>query len=55
MYLYLPEALHIGHLLEDTTVDYKTKKMEGSVSNLIKTVGDAFSKPDDDETIDKEI
>ena len=55
MYLYLPEALHIGQLLDDTTVDDKTKKMEGPVSNLIKAVGDAFSKPDKDETIDKEI
>jgi len=46
--LYLPEALHMGQLLHDTTVDDNTNKMEGPVSSLMHKLGSAFSKPSDE-------
>ena len=46
--LYLPEALHMGELLHDTTVDDNTNKMEGPVSSLMHKIGSAFSKPSDE-------
>ncbi len=49
--LYLPAALNMGELLNDTTLDDKTNKMEGPVSSLIQSIGAAFSKPVMDEEI----
>lgn len=42
---YLPAPLHIGPLLEDSTLDDNTNKMEGPVSNLMHFIGKTFSKP----------
>ena len=49
--LYLPAALNMGELLNDSTLDDKTNKMEGPMSSLMQTVGAAFSSP----VIDEEI
>jgi hypothetical protein len=43
--LYLPEALHMGDLLHDDTLDDNTNKMEGPVSSLMRNIGSVFSKP----------
>ncbi len=43
--LYLPEALHMGALLHDTTLDDNTNKMEGPISSLMHKIGSAFSNP----------
>lgn len=43
--LYLPEALHMGSLLNDTTLDDNTNKMEGPISSLMHKIGSAFSNP----------
>jgi len=52
---YLPAELRVGDLVDDPTIDDKTNKMEGPVSNLIKAVGSVFSSPDKDETVTHEI
>ncbi len=49
--LFLPAALNMGELLNDSTLDDKTNKMEGPMSSLMQTVGAAFSSP----VIDEEI
>ena len=49
--LYLPEALHMGELLKDTTLDDNTNKMEGPVSTLMHKIGSAFSKPPNEEKL----
>jgi hypothetical protein len=41
--VYLPPALHMGDLLNDTTLDDNITKMEGPVSSLMKTLSTAFS------------
>ncbi|MBC7689628.1 MAG: hypothetical protein H7211_15775 [Aquabacterium sp.] len=46
--LYLPEALHMGESLNDTTLDDNTNKMEGPISSLMHKIGSAFSKPPDE-------
>jgi len=43
--LYLPEALHMGEVVKDTTVDDNTNKMEGPISTLMHKIGSAFTKP----------
>jgi len=43
---YLPAALQIGELLNDSTLDDRTNKMEGPVSNLIHAIGNSFSGSD---------
>ena len=43
---YLPAALHVGDLLNDTTLDDNTNKMEGPVSSLMHAIGSAFSTPE---------
>jgi len=43
--LYLLPILQMGVLLHDNTLDDNTNKMEGPVSSLINTIGNAFSKP----------
>jgi malate/lactate dehydrogenase len=47
--LYLPAVLNIGELLNDSTLDDKTNKMEGPLSSLMQNIGSAFSKPVSDE------
>lgn len=47
--LYLPEALHMGELLKDNTLDDNTNKMEGPVSSLMHKIGSAFSNPSSEE------
>ncbi|MGC4101955.1 hypothetical protein [Ferruginibacter sp.] len=48
---YLPPSLHMGDWLHDTALDDMTNKMEGPISNLIKNIGSAFSKPVTDEEV----
>ncbi len=43
--LYLPDQLNMGVLLNDTTLDDNTNKMEGPVSSLLQSIGSAFSTP----------
>ncbi len=43
--LYLPAALNMGDLLHDETLDDNTNKMEGPISSLMQSIGNAFSKP----------
>jgi hypothetical protein len=43
--LYLPPALNMGELLNDDTLDDDTNKMEGPVSSLMKSIGNAFTNP----------
>jgi hypothetical protein len=52
---YLPAELRIGDLVDDPSIDDKTNKMEGPVSNFIKAVGAVFSSPDKDATLTHEI
>lgn len=48
--LYLPDALHMGESLNDTTLDDNTNKMEGPISSLMHKIGSAFStSPDEKE------
>ena len=46
--LYLPEALHMGEVVKDTTVDDNTNKMEGPISSLMHKIGSAFTKPENE-------
>ena len=39
---YLPPALHIGNMLDDTTIDDATTKMEGPVSSLMHKIEAGF-------------
>ena len=48
---FLPEAIHMGEVLNNTTLDDNTHKMEGPISSLIRAIGEAFSEP----VIDKEL
>ncbi len=43
--LYLPAELNMGGLLDDETLDDLTNKMEGPISNMVHSVGAAFSTP----------
>ncbi|MBC7888852.1 MAG: hypothetical protein H7Z13_13320 [Ferruginibacter sp.] len=43
--LFLPDALHMGELLNDNTLDDNTNKMEGPISSLMHKIGSAFSNP----------
>jgi len=49
--LYLPAILNIGALLNDDTLDDNTNKMEGPVSNIMHSIGSAFSTPVTDDEI----
>ena len=49
--LYLPAELNMGELLNDTTLDDKTNKMEGPMSSLMQSIGTAFSGPVSEEEI----
>ncbi|SJZ97774.1 hypothetical protein [Sediminibacterium ginsengisoli] len=41
--VYLPATLQMGELLEDTTLDDRTNKMEGPVSGLMHKIENIFS------------
>ena len=43
---YLPANLHMGDVLNDTTLDDNTHKMEGPISSLMHSIGNAFSTPE---------
>lgn len=43
---YLPANLHMGDALNDTTLDDNTHKMEGPISSLMHSIGNAFSTPE---------
>ncbi|MEP6847187.1 MAG: DUF977 family protein [Panacibacter sp.] len=40
---YLPPSLHMGDLLNDTTLDDNVRKMEGPVSSIMTALGSVFS------------
>lgn len=46
--VYLPPSLHIGSLLNDDTLDDNTNKMEGPISSLMNSIGNAFNNPADE-------
>ncbi|MEJ8819042.1 hypothetical protein [Lacibacter sp. H407] len=41
---YLPAVLQMGELLHNNTLDDRTNKMEGPLSNFIRALGSGFSK-----------
>lgn len=41
--VYLPAAMQLGSLLKDDTLDDRTNKMEGPISNLMHSIEDKFS------------
>lgn len=43
---YLPAALHMGEALNDTSLDDNTNKMQGPISSLMHSIGNAFSTPE---------
>jgi hypothetical protein len=43
---YLPAAMNIGDVLNDETMDDKTNKMEGPISNFMHKIENAFSDGD---------
>jgi len=42
--VHLPPALHMGDLLNDTTIDDRVNKMEGPVSSFMNAIGSVFSQ-----------
>lgn len=43
---YLPAGLHVGDLLNDSTIDDRTSKMREPISNLMHTIEEKFSGSD---------
>ena len=41
--LYLPAAMQLGDLLQDDTLDDRTNKMEGPISNMMHTIENKLS------------
>ena len=41
--LYLPAAMQMGDLLNDDTLDDRTNKMEGPISNFVHTIENKLS------------
>ncbi len=41
--VYLPAALNLGDLIKDNSLDDRTNKMEGPISNLMHKIEDKFS------------
>ena len=52
---YLPAVLQTGELMDDSTLDDRTNKMEGPVSSIVQTLGSVFSGSDNDEKLEKSI
>ncbi|MES2775176.1 MAG: hypothetical protein V4722_13395 [Bacteroidota bacterium] len=44
---YLPAEIQIGTLLNDDSIDDRTHKMEGPMSNLMHAIGNIFSSSDE--------
>jgi hypothetical protein len=44
---YLPAALQIGDLLNDSTLDDRTNKMRGPISSMMHTIEEKFSEGDE--------
>lgn len=44
---YLPAEMQMGKLLNDNSLDDRTHKMEGPVSNLMHAIGNIFSSSED--------
>jgi hypothetical protein len=42
---HLPEDLQMGELLNDSTMDDRTNKMEGPISGLAQSIQNLFSSP----------
>jgi hypothetical protein len=42
---YLPEDLQMGDLLNDSTIDDRTNKMDGPISGLAQSIQNLFSSP----------
>jgi len=53
--LYLPPEIHAGDALNDAELDDKTNKMEGPISSLIKSIGNAFSSPVTKEDVQQKL
>lgn len=47
---YLPAALEIGDLLNDSTIDDRTNKMRGPISSLMHAIEGKFSEGDETRT-----
>jgi len=45
---FLPASIQIGELLNDSTLDDRTNKMEGPMSNLMHKIGNIFSGAESD-------
>lgn len=45
--VHLPAAMQLGDLLEDNSMDDRTNKMEGPISNLMHKIENALSKSDE--------
>lgn len=43
IFTHLPAAIELGKSLDDTTIDDRTNKMEGPVSNLLHTIENFFA------------
>ena len=43
---FLPASLHMGDALNDTSLDDNTHKMQGPISSLMHSIGNAFSTPE---------
>jgi hypothetical protein len=51
--LYLLPTLNMGDLLNDNTLDDDTNKMEGPISSLMHSLGNAFTTPTTNEELEK--
>lgn len=47
---YLPAALQIGDLLNDSTLDDRTNKMKGPISSMMHSIEEKFSEGDETQT-----
>jgi hypothetical protein len=43
IFTHLPASIELGKTLDDTTIDDRTNKMEGPVSNLLHTIENIFA------------
>lgn len=50
---YLPAEIQLGKLMDDSTLDDRTNKMEGPMSNLMHTIGNVFSSSDEEKVENK--
>ncbi len=50
---YLPAEIQLGELMDDSTLDDRTNKMEGPMSNLMHAIGNIFSSSDQEKVENK--